>query len=568
MSEALTKTKMGAAVTPAMAQMPQSECGDDDIPTTMDAASARDSMKEILEKSGADKACITDANNYFDNYSTSGSAEGNMKMLSGLAGNAGFNANFQTSGSTTETASSSEGCSQLIAQAATTIMSTRAISCAVQNSATESTGIMVNKANVRVEIDKDGCSEMLGQRLEFLNNIMDNATRMMVIAPDIARELLITFNAAVIAESDPKNPRCGIQVVDSVLKASVDAKMKVTTQNTLKQNNQLKASIQEAVSNEAKAALDNSIGATATEAIDTKQITDQYVESRKETIQTSVLNSASRTKAEVTSTGEVVIRAPELINLTGTTIDASIATALTTAAIMSAASEAGLSLATDILSEAATDSSQSLTTEQVDGIVKAMGDANAAAVKAQMDGHAEAVRASRMGSMMMYAAIGVVAVVAMKMMQRGGFGFGGGSYGPPQYDPVKCQGFKSFPEQFGRYYKIVGVISLIVKVHFILFVFKQVGKLMKHSTQLLTPWNWGKLDVGTYLMNVVWSIIAFMLYCKLLHNTANIGKCFGLTDSRVDPGNCYLGPDGGEDYGADSEDEEDGADSEDEEDDE
>lgn len=478
-----------------------------------------------------------------------------MKLMGGLAGSAGFNANFQTSGSSTANASSSEGCSQLIAQAASTILSTRAISCAVQNSATESSGVMLNNATVRVEIDTDGCSEMLEKRLVFLNGIMDNATRMAVVAPDIARQMLITFNAAVLAESDPTNPRCGIRIVDSVLKASVSGKMKVTTRNTLKQNNQLESSIKEAVHAEAKAALDNSIGATATEAIDTKQITDQYVESRKDSIQTSVLNNASRTKAEVTSTGEVVIRAPELIDLTGTTIDASIETTLTTAAIMSAASEAGLSLATDILSEAATDSSQILSTEQVEGIVKAMGDANQAAIKAQMDGQRDAIRASRTNPTIMYAVIGVVAVVALMMMMQKG-GFGGGSYGPPQYDPAQCQGFKSFPEQFGRYYKIVGVISLIVKVHFILFVIKQVGKLMKHSTQLLTPWNWGKLDIGRYLMNVVWSVIAFMIYCKLLHNTANIGKCFGLTDSRADPGNCYLGPGGGEDYGADYEDEE------------
>merc|ERR1712039_156271 len=100
-----------------------------------------------------------------------------------------------------------------------------------------------------------------------------------------------------------------------------------------------------------------------------------------------------------------------------------------------------MGLATDILSEAATDSSQILSTEQVEGIVKAMGDANQAAIKAQMDGQRDAIRASRTNPTIMYAVIGVVAVVALMMMMQKG-GFGGGSYGPPQYDPAQCQGFK------------------------------------------------------------------------------------------------------------------------------
>ena len=67
------------------------------MPVTMSPAAARDTMKDILQKAGADRACITDAMNALDTRNMSGSMNAGIDVLGGLFRSAKVDANFQKS---------------------------------------------------------------------------------------------------------------------------------------------------------------------------------------------------------------------------------------------------------------------------------------------------------------------------------------------------------------------------------------------------------------------------------------------------------------------------------------
>ena len=497
----------------------------------MQPTAAKNAMSEILHKAGAGQACITQMANEFDYHSTSGSASGSLKMLGGLAGSASVDANFQTSGGGASGSASSQGCSQLIAQAATTLNSMRAVTCSVQNASTQAQGNVRANASIKVKVSEE-CLESRQSSLQLIRDQMELAS--MAFSPEVAKALL---------EKQIPVPSCALSIRNSTLRVKADGKLNVTTSADLQNSSQLKAAVKEAVSSQAETELRNALGGVATQGLDLKAITDQYVESRKETIQTDILNNASKAGAELDLDGSILLTAPQKIDLDGSLFDASVDASLKSAAIMSAASRIGTSIAMDIIHDAQTKSSSDMTTEQLSDIVDAMGKASEAAIKAQTNGFAKQLSITRGAGIL--GVIGVLVVgVAVVLMRK----TGGGYENTGEYNPSLCQGFKTFPEQFGRYYKIVGVVSLILKIYFVLFVLRQAKELVKHSTQIFMPWKWGSLDIQRYIMNVVWSAVGFVMFCYMLHNTAHPAKCFMFFAERNDPGNCYPGPAGDDDY--------------------
>jgi hypothetical protein len=400
------------------------------------------------------------------------------------------------------------------------------VACSVKNASTQARGEARANASITVKVT-DICTKARAKSLQLLDKKMELTAK--ALNPQVMKALLDI--------PIPPTVNCGISIRNSTLRVKANGKLNVTTSADLQTSSQLKAAIEEAVSSQAEAELRNTLGGAATQGLDLKAITDQYVESRKETIQTDIMNNASSAGAEVNADGSILISTPERIDIDGSLVDASVDASLKSAAIMSAASRIGTSIAMDIVNDLQTKSSSDMTTEQVSDIIDAMGKASEAAIKAQTDGFAEQLSITRGGlGILGVVAVVVVAVVLMR-------GTGGGYQNSGEYNPSLCQGFKTFPEQFGRYYKIVGVVS-IIKIFFVLFVLRQVMELVKHSAQILTPWKWGSLNIKKYVRKVVWSVLGFVIFCYMMHNTVHPAKCFMFFAERNDPGNCYLGPTG------------------------
>lgn len=531
--------------------LPAASCGQDDLPAPLPAndPTTKAQMNEILRAAGADAACLQAANDEFENHSSSGSMS--VDMGAGpfdFVGSMDVDGGFHAAGSNTESSTLSEGCSQLVIQAAETIHSARNIACAVQNASTVSSGTMFNNASVEIFIPPGSCEAMQQGRLDLLSAMLDSAERISGRHPELGKRMMDSFTRLLEKESDNV---CGsVLIEDTTVRARVTAELYTSNVSTLTSSNRLKSEIEEVVKQEANNALRANLG-RSTNVPDTKTVVDQKFQSSKTAIQANVINNASQTHARADNNGKVTITAPKSIVLRNTVVDSTIDATLKAEAIMSAATESGMELAMSILSEAVTESTSDVTTEQMAPIVKAMNEANAAAIEAQMRGHADAINA---GGKMRLAEMGIAAVVVVvvaKFIQ--GFNNRGGGYdAQPQYNPALCVGYKTFPESFGRYFQVVGAISMLIKIHFVLFVFQQLKRLMSHSSMLLTPWNWGKLNLGQYIMNVVWSLVAFKIYCSLLHGTTGLGDCFSLVNERADPNLCTLGADGDYDYESDS----------------
>ena len=527
-----------------MSGLADTACGADDLPIPWEKGDpeARDKLADTLERIGADKTCKQAAMNAFDNYATSGSFSGDAEAGPyGFLGSADMDGNFQTSGSSTESNTMNEGCTQLALSAANTITSARSISCSVQNASTDSAGTMRNNAKVSVKIDSDGCLVLAKYRRDLLTLMADNAKTIAQTQPALAAKIMMSFDKLAA------KTLCSITMVGSQLRASVTAQLRTSNKSTLTNHSTLSTQIEEMVVQEAQNSMEADLGGL-TNVPDLKQIISSTFSSTRDDTVTNVINNASQTSTNLTSTGEVEIVSPENIVLKDTVVDANIDARSKAEAIMSASTEAGVTLATKVMSDASSGNVAHMSTEQLKGIVEAMGNANAAAIKTQMDGHVDAIGAGKERSVVEMVITAVVIMAVVRALRPGGGGYEGG---PPAYNPALCVGYKTFPEQFGRYFKIVGTISMLIKIHFLLFVFRQFGKLMAHSTMLLTPWDWGKLNVGQYFMNVIWSWVAFKIYCSFLHGTSGLGECFSLVHQRADPNFCTLGPDrgGGDDDG-------------------
>lgn len=546
----------------------------------MAASEAMMQMDEVLEALNADETCRQSASRYANANSTSSAASmsgtidmGPLSMFGGASMDAALSTQASRQASGAE--NMSEGCSQLVVQASEQINNARTITCEVQRSSNESSVVSSTNAVIRVQVkpecqhgpvenqpsntwvrqNEDGttetvvsepscitCNELSRQvyRLRAdarMENLRLAADLSMAGMPEMAKQ--ITKQNDSLNETFPL-PYCGITLKDVEILNEGKGSILTSTKGSLQSNSDLKAAIKETVKSEAAAEINNDLGA-GTNAPDTKTVISSKIESNSEDIATKIIDDMNKSTVTMGQNGEILILSPQGIVIEDSVLANTLEASITSESILSSAKSMGKKFGRDVIQDAVQGSTGSTETEKAElaALAAALGEANAKAIQAQMEGHKGIV--GGMDPMKIVGGVlGVVVLFVVLKVVMGAVSGGGGGDATPQYDPLKCEGHESFPEKYGRYFKVVGMMSVVIKIQFVLFVLEQLRALKKHSTLIYMPWKWSELNLEQYVMNVVWSIVLLAIFCGFVHGTFNPFTCFGYNFTNRDPGNCYL----------------------------
>jgi len=552
---------------------------DDVLKNQMGVKEVPIAMDEILKATGADQPCRTEASQYIEAQASalvvSASASVDMGPMSMFGGASVKSMMSDTSSSQGAGKSSlSEGCAQRIIQAAEQINTSRSITCEIQNSSNESETVLNQRASITIAIKPEcehiddrghtvdpnasclSCTDLQlrvsADRKAALEGNMRNASTYVAAGMGELAKYAMDQNK-LINEAFPM-PFCGIRITNSKIEQSTSARLLTSTKGSLQSNTSLKKAIKEKVKQETQAELVNKLGAVSN-GPDTLTLTTTKMESQSEDIATKIINDMNKSTVRATSSGTIEIMSPQGITLDGTVLTNTVEAHLTSESILESAKSMGKTFAKELITDSLSGAVGNTETEKADfaALAKSLGDANALAIEKAMEGHAHGE-----GSMVagVIGAIVLLAVVAIGMKVVMGGGGGGGGYDGgggegQQYNPDRCEGHESFQEKYGRYAKLVGILSIVLKLQFILFILEQIRGLMLMGAMLHMPWLWGKINPEEYILKVVAALLVLTMFCAFVHNTFNPLVCFQYNFTKVDPGNCYLRDSyeaGGEDY--------------------
>lgn len=489
-------------------------------------------MAEMIRAGGGDQKCVSQYANDASNFSTSASFSANVGSL--LA-SASTTASAQASGGTASSSAYSEGCKQAIIKGSQTLDTVRQVNCAFQNSMNQLSVSVSQGASIRLEVDVDACQTKYNQSVQLISN---NAR---MCASSAISEYAAEACRRIQADALDRIAVCpdgSIVINDSNLTVDNNMVLQIINDTELQSSNELSTAIQRGITNETTQNIENELGGSGTHAPDTLQVVNDEVKAQAESVAANIMETVSDSKVETTQDGNIVIYTNGgSITLDNAIINVTMDAEIRSAAVMKTISEQSNTLTNELLTSNTTSQTSKTVGEKFSEAIAAMGAANAAAIKAQADGHAAAIKAANMNKWL----VGVAAVGVFGLMIWGGKGMG---MTHPGYNARECERSKTtgstarWDVRFGRYYEVVGALSVVFKIKLMLVIFRSIGMLLSNGLNVFNPTKWGELEVGTYLLLVVAMIIVFKLWCGYMHNSSAV-NCFSFNTSSRPSMYCY-----------------------------
>ena len=466
-----------------------------------------DNMKALGKMLGLNKPCIRASDTMTRNSATSGGMSGKMSLMGGLGGSASFSGNFQTSSSALDHTFREKGCGSYLLDSKDILDSMRRMNCTLHQSSSEAHQELSNRVSVQIRIVPiPGLkAKMSEQVVELTKELADVAAY-----KEVAQMIRDTIKGIQDTIKDMGN----IDITDSTIRAVAKSKLKTMTQNVTSMASQLEADYKKVVEASANNTLQQHAGPNAMQP-GVRQLVQQRIQSRTDEINTDIVQTLSHTSVKVTSSGSIIITAPNNIRLKNTVIDANSEIDMLTSALTSSSVDLGKRIASEMMATAASKNDMSTDNAGLTDLVTAMNEGNAAAIKAQGDSLIGQIKANAMPL-----SVGLIALVIIPMlipMLTGGKN--NGLAGPRMPPGMTMEQQKKWKAKQGRKKMIKIVIGLVVKL-FVIFNLVRIGpKLL----DVFLPWKWNQ--VMDTVKEVILNLIVLILYCVFVNKSPNPVMC-------------------------------------------
>lgn len=370
-------------------------------------------VKTLLKRMGADQECVSKLTNGSNWGSTSGAMFGEAKAgPGGFLGKASFGGNFQSSQGGIIDTKEHSGCGTLIADASDIITSMNRINCSLSETTNEVGASGNARASVRIEVDASPeAAILLKEERDSLTQLMrENNEWIAKATTDSAIRSLTEQNkdhsAALKALADSVGV---IEIRGSVITVDANVKVKTISQNVDTHIQKTKEDVKKVARSAAMSKLTQTAGVNAkTENV--KQLVQRKVDDRSTDIENMMKRNMLQTKIKSNATGEIILSSYKKIAITNTRLTATSIIDQATSSMVTASIDIGKEIAKDILMEVETKSEVSTAHAGLEAQIKAMGDANEAAIETQMEGITDLAKTLTSSSWILYVVIGVAVV--------------------------------------------------------------------------------------------------------------------------------------------------------------
>lgn len=363
---------------------------------------------DLIEKMGGDQVCKKAASTDATNFSTSGGVSGEV---SGYGARVAAEAHFQASGGTVSNQMEQSGCGTLLIAAQKIVNNTKSVNCIIQKAAQTSEMDVGINASIKIRTlpltvqeisDKqqalaawDANNKFSDYSAMYYDNVdrfnaaaeksaLASAAKGQVYVGPIPMTIKLTDVAEAYAMarksiSDAYSRNINMEGVN--ISQTISGKIKIVSQLSSSDAAKVEALTKEIASTVAQAAIEQKSGLNAMDP-NLKSVTDTTTSTTQNLSSTSVNNKIQSSKASVKMNAEILIEAPSTINMKNVQLNQNIMADIVCEAIINSAVDSGIKAANEITSNSAIMTSLRQESAGVDDLVRAQGEANAAAINA------------------------------------------------------------------------------------------------------------------------------------------------------------------------------------------
>ena len=363
-------------------------------------AEVKDSMPSILEKMGASETCKQSADTYWAQLSAS--LQGRLDTPISEA-----ELNTQLSTGAGSNSMSQSGCGTFIANALKIANTTKVLNCILQNASRES-GSNANFIQSIEFVIKDITNEEKADRIrlinsykdenpkdEYIDRIINSLTRANKSIAETNSTLskedkipLLEINYDKIAESYDQTIKSLSKTFERSLiwnnvelTQSVGADVKLISSISENDKLQIESLLKDVATNTAESQLNQTSGANALSP-NIRQMTQQQIERNTNLTGAQIANKINQINNQFKSEQNVKFVVPGNIIMNNVSFKQDMVISLCTQALITSAMDAGIKTAAELLSSNDTKSRITTVSKGIDDIIKAQGEANAAAIAA------------------------------------------------------------------------------------------------------------------------------------------------------------------------------------------
>lgn len=344
---------------------------------------------ELADKIGANQVCkqaaVTDASNFSTSAGVSGS-------VSAFGVGAEAEAHAQASSAFAHNSMEQSGCGTLVLSAQKILNNSKKIQCIMQKSSQSSEVDVGLNASIRI-ITTELTAQEQADKAAAIKNFQDNnklidyiqMLKMTALPGEIIdiTEASNSFNSHVKEELKAVGDAYSrkINMVGVNMNQTISGKIKVSQKLSSQDAAKIETLSKEIASTTAQAIIEQKAGLNALSP-NIKQITDTTTETNENLSSTSINSKVQSTKTEIKMNASILITAPGSLDMHNVNFNQNIVADIIADSIVTSAVDAGIKSASEIISNSSIMNSLKAESKGVDDLVKAQGEANAAAINA------------------------------------------------------------------------------------------------------------------------------------------------------------------------------------------
>ena len=482
---------------------------DDQVPAPIDRETFERDIAEIQKSMGMDQKCERESSVRTKEWFERNQVQGSMSLgFLGPSMNVGVDST--NAGNELNATSSDSGCGTAILDSVRILNSTRNINCIMQNTTTETTVSASAGASISIRII-EGETEARLERIAAQQ--ISAAEKMFMMGRKAEGEVFLNKS---MAATKAMSKRGTINIRGSTLRASVQTDIKILSVTELTSNQDFQTNLEDMIKSKATAEVTHNVGQVPS-AENVRKVIDREYENEQENILASVTNTLNKMVVDSSNTSNIVIEAPNEINLENTVVDANVHLNIQLEAITAMTTDFANSIATKVRVDNLSMTKQEreeqglpdMSLDHLKDTIAAGGTFADALGALQTTGIGGAIQAlGGTGQMfVVLAVIGAVGAVLTAVLGGGGSSGGGGLGGGLSGGLDGGFADRTYSEWWV-------VLALLIRIRVLLSVFKILSRI----------WNVGgaifRFDFGTvkeklWTTKVFTDVLWFVIYCVL-----------------------------------------------------
>jgi len=410
-------------------------CQSNGAPSPETPEMAMRNLPNLAENIGMSETCVREGESMFKSRSSTKTTSVSVGPFGMFGGGKGTG----SEASTDATARFLEkGCGNFLVDTKNILNSMSRIHCTLSQSASESSVATNASAQVYISVNTPPevmmrLADMVTMQQQSLDRLVSDSN----LPPATVTELYKTLSNNIAQTQKTLNNYGSINISGSSVRAKANIKIKSVNSNTqdVAKNvvSDYKAITRATVENN----IQKELGAQAMEG-SVKQLIDERIETREEDITNDITQTLSASKVNVSSASRIDIVSSGSVTLVDTEVDANVAIDIAVSTITTSAIQIGKAISSQILSEAASSTTNTTKSEGLEELQKALGETAVAGIEA-----GGKLKAPSFADDYMMLGIGLIVLLVLcgggyfmytrmargGMRRMGGYGMGGGGYG-------------------------------------------------------------------------------------------------------------------------------------------